>query len=157
MERGRGGDGQGAYLSHISLLQRRKNIPGLQRWTHSLTLSAPTLSLLHCELVTHTHTHTHKRGASVTADCDRNGWKLLLPPFPSHTVYRCVPPSLFHSLWRFYLCQAWQMGASTSFSQLFNTSSLTFNSFCHVFYTVPHFISTCTPQSQSLRCYFIYF
>ena len=31
-----------------------------------------------CELVA--GSHTHRRGASATADCDRNGWKLLLPP-----------------------------------------------------------------------------
>lgn len=114
-------DGQGVYHSHISLLQRWKNIPGLQRWTQSqsLTPSLRTLSppTQDCELIAFCPSHTHKWGASVTADCDHNGWKLLLPPFLSHTVYRCVPPSLFHSLWRFYLCQARvkpHMGASFS-------------------------------------------
>lgn len=60
-----GGEVMGrAPISHISLLQRRENIPGLQRWTHSLTPSAPTLSLLHCELVTHTHTYAQAGGLS---------------------------------------------------------------------------------------------
>lgn len=129
-------DGQGAYLAHISLLQRCKNIPELQRWTlsHSLAPSTRVLSLpptQGCELaavsLSHSRTHT-QTGAYVTADCDRNGWKLLLPLFLSFTVYRCVPPSLFHSFWGFYLRQAGvmlDMGGPCLLLPVFNSSPST--------------------------------
>lgn len=93
--------------------------------------------------------HTHKRGwggGSVTADCDRNGWRLLFPPFLSHTVYGFVPPSLFYSRWRFLFmpCKSEALHGClhlflTSFLLLYScTMSLTYNYFClPAFYTPP--------------------
>ena len=108
----------------VSLLRRCENIPGLRRWTlsHSLTPSAHGPSPSHTGLwISSWLTHTDG-GGTVTADCDRNGWRPLLPPSCLALYIAVSPPSVFHSLWRFCLCQAGlkpHMGASTSLSQLF--------------------------------------
>lgn len=88
------GDGQDTYITIASLLEAPRK--------HS---RAPKVDTLPCIDGTDSFPPTqgrelvsHKHGASVTADCDRNGWKLLLPPFLSHTAYYCWPPSHFHPL-----------------------------------------------------------
>lgn len=96
-----------------------------------------------CELVA--LSHTHWQGASVTADCDRNGWKLLLP-LSSLTLYIVVslPHSFTLSGGFVYAWQEWSPTwvpppLSPSLLLYSFTTSLTFNSFClSAFYTPPH-------------------
>lgn len=141
-----GEDRQGAYLSHFPP-------PALQK--HSRAPKVDTLTLPHavckdpfpptqaCELAALSHTQTGG-GASVTADYDRNGWKLLFSPVLSLAVYSCVPPSLIHSFWRFNLYQAgvkpqWvPQPLPPSFLLYFFTTFLAFNFFSpSAFYTPP--------------------
>lgn len=101
------------YLSHLipkHHQKKKENIPELRSWRYSPHISCTDLfsPTQDCELATRTDTHTHAQGSSVTANCDSNEWKLVLPPLLA-SFLPCFFTTLRSALPVLFICSPWSL------------------------------------------------